>query len=47
MLNTHNTFFIKERLQLKCFPVKFATFLKIRFFTEHTGACFDARKACF
>ena len=27
--------FIKERLQYRCFPMKFTTFLRIPFFTEH------------
>ena len=27
--------FIKKRLQHRCFPVKFAIFLRISFFTEH------------
>ena len=28
-------YFIKKRLQHRCFPVKFAKFLRIVFFTEH------------
>ena len=32
--------FIKKRLQHRCFPVKFANFLRTPFFTEHLRCCF-------
>ena len=32
--------FIKRRLQHRCFPVKFAKFLRTPFFREHSGGSF-------
>ena len=32
--------FIKKRLQHRCFPVKFAKFLRTPFFTEHMRGLF-------
>ena len=43
--------FIKRRIQNKCFPVKFAKFLKTPFLQNSSGSCFhklkDRKKAPF